>query len=94
MVDCLVNLESFQVKDPVEHLKKGDKNNVCNYCREAGHWKADCSVRRAEMQHAGGSHVKPVALAASILDSVNVDMAQDGNAHPYMAHVFDESYLR
>ncbi len=61
---CLLALGFFQVRGPGERLEKGE--NVCNYCREAGHWKSGCPVFRDKKQHAGGEHVKPAALAASI----------------------------
>lgn len=71
----------------------GKGENLCNYCPEAGHWKADCLMLRAKKQYAGGGWVKPAALAASIPGSVNVGVWQGGNADLCMAGVLDESYL-
>lgn len=49
--------------------RTGKGDNLCNYCREAGHWKADCPLLRVKKQHVRGGHVKPAALAASLPSS-------------------------
>ncbi|XP_034081218.1 uncharacterized protein LOC117552092 [Gymnodraco acuticeps] len=44
---------------------EGDNNDICHYCREKGHWKADCPALRAKSE--GGRYfVGPVALAAPV----------------------------
>lgn len=47
---------------------KFDPSKTCNYFHEKGHWKADCSVlKNKSKRSAQSSHVKPAALAASVL---------------------------
>lgn len=41
-------------------------DDACRYCREMGHWKADCPLLRSKPQYSGGGKVKPTALAASV----------------------------
>uniref|UniRef100_A0A3B4ZKQ1 Gypsy retrotransposon integrase-like protein 1 n=1 Tax=Stegastes partitus TaxID=144197 RepID=A0A3B4ZKQ1_9TELE len=47
-----------------------DFNTTCNYCRERGHWKADCPALKARNQ-VGEPVVKPAALAVPV-NSVGV----------------------
>ena len=39
---------------------------TCNYCKERGHWKAECPAIRAKIKRFGDVRVKPTTLAASI----------------------------
>lgn len=72
--------------------QKGE--NVCNYCREAGHWKSDCPMPRSREQHAGGGYVKPVALAASFLGPRVTQTCQTEREKSGLpARPVDESYL-
>lgn len=44
-----------------------DLNLICNYCREQGHWKADCSALKNKSKCPGSTgHVKPAALAMPV----------------------------
>lgn len=46
---------------------KFDRDKICNYCHEKGHWKADCFVLKNKSKRlAQGSHVKPTVLVASV----------------------------
>ena len=71
--------------------RKGE--DVCNYCREAGHWKSDCPMLKDKKQHAGGGHVKPAALAASVSGPVDVGAWQREWGESGMIGAIDESYL-
>lgn len=42
-----------------------DNGNICNYCHEKGHWKADCAVLKAKTSGVK-ANVKPVAFAAPV----------------------------
>ncbi|XP_030283654.1 uncharacterized protein LOC115587797 [Sparus aurata] len=67
--------------------------DVCNYCREAGHWKSDCPMLKAKKQHAGGGRVKPAALAASVSGPVDVGAWQRNWGESGLTGAIDESYL-
>lgn len=66
---------------------------MCNCSYEVGHWKSDCLMLKAKKQHAGGGHVKPAALAASISGPVDLGSWQDECRESGMTDAIDESYL-
>lgn len=42
-----------------------DTSNICNYCHEKGHWKADCAILKAKIKGVK-TNVKPAAFAARV----------------------------
>lgn len=45
-----------------------DTSDVCNYCHEKGHWKADCAVLKAKLK-GGRPGVNPAAVAVPVRDT-------------------------
>lgn len=45
-------------------MSSSDSGNICNYCHEKGHWKADCPVLKGKAR--GTRTVKPVAFVAPV----------------------------
>lgn len=48
-------------------VSTSDSGYICNYCRERGHWKADCPVLKAKSKNT--RVVKPAAFVAPVKDS-------------------------
>lgn len=46
------NSEKWQNKKKFKVIKKGKVNpkDICNYCKECGHWKKDCLKKRKKIQ--------------------------------------------
>ena len=41
-------------------------DDVCNYCHERGHWKADCTWLKSRFNRGGNTFPKPAALSVPI----------------------------
>ena len=48
-------------------------NDICNYCKQRGHWKADCPLRRAARQ-TGLGRVHPNALVVPLNTLTGIEM--------------------
>ena len=46
--------------------RSGGFDDVCNYCRERGHWKADCTWLKSRFNRGGNTFPKPAALSVPI----------------------------
>ncbi|CAJ1087102.1 uncharacterized protein LOC117532417 [Xyrichtys novacula] len=51
------------LKSDFKTYGNADSGNLCNYCHEKGHWKADCPVLKAKTR---GMRAKPAAFAAPV----------------------------
>lgn len=48
--------------------QKGETNDLLHYCKDRGHWKAECPLKNSFYTSFSGPHVRPVALAAPVCD--------------------------
>ena len=80
---------------PNRGSRSGGFDEVCNYCHERGHWKADCPSLKSRFNRGGNTFAKPAALSVpvrqlpvsnKVLDAVE---PENGNFSGFGAFVSD-----